>query len=227
MHLGQITDKTTLHRLSRINGRALSTTPTLHNSYLAARYVIQNNIDGDLVECGIYAGSQCGAMALAIQESKSKKLIHGFDSFCGFPKASKDDDNGWQERLGIGSPIESSKPLDPSWGFDTNMSVDRVKHHFTEWGFPPEMFRLYKGWFQDTVPSFNNKISLLRLDGDLYESTMTCLTHLYPKLSNGGICIIDDWALPGCRKACDDFLSGQSINVIDVEGGGGPAWWIK
>ncbi len=221
-----IMNPATLSKLKAINGCALSTTPTLHYSYRLARMMIHGNVPGDLVECGVYAGSQCGAMALATQQTNSDKKIHCFDSFCGFPKASDQDDVDWQQRLGLGSGAEPSNALDPKWGFDSRMTVDRVKRHFKEWGFPLEMFEFHEGWFENTVPLLNKPIALLRLDGDLYESTMVCLKHLYPLLSVGGVCIIDDYAVPGCRKAFHDYF-GEKVPSVHQFENSEPVWFIK
>jgi hypothetical protein len=70
-----------------------------------------------------------------------------------------------------------------------------------------------KGWFKDTMPAVPiNKLAVLRLDGDMYESTIEVLTHLYPKLSLGGFCIIDDYGvIPPCRQAVSDFRSQLKI----------------
>lgn len=216
----------TLAKLKIINGCALSTTPTLHYSYKLAKMVIDGNIPGDLVECGVYAGSQCGAMALAVQETKTSKIIHCFDSFCGFPKASEKDEEEWRKRLGVGSSAEPSNSLDPAWGFDSKMTSDRVKLHFKQWGFPLSMFEFHEGWFQDTVPPFNKPIALLRLDGDLYDSTMVCLKHLYPLLSAGGVCIIDDYAVQGCRKAFEEYFAERMPSVKQFEDSD-PVWFTK
>ncbi len=221
-----IMNPTTLGKLKVINGCALSTTPTLHYSYRLTRAMIHENIPGDLVECGVYAGSQCGAMALAVQQANSNKVVHCFDSFSGFPKASENDDQGWRERLGVGDSAEPSNPLDPAWGFDSKMTVDRVKFHFSQWGFPLSMFEFHEGWFQDTVPKFNKPIALLRLDGDLYESTMVCLKHLYPLLSVGGVCIIDDYEVSGCRKAFDEYFAANMPRVVKFENSE-PVWFTK
>ena len=73
------------------------------------------------------------------------------------------------------------------------------------WGL--KNFSLIKGWFQDTVPTWEERpIAVLRLDGDLYESTKICLEYLYPMLSKGGILIIDDWDLSGCVQAFDEYF---------------------
>ena len=85
-----------------------------------------------------------------------------------------------------------------------------------------------KGWFKDTLPKAPiEKLAVLRLDGDMYESTSDALNNLYFKLSTGGFCIIDDYFLAGCKKAVDDFREKHDINepiqVIDW----GAVYWIK
>jgi O-methyltransferase len=71
-----------------------------------------------------------------------------------------------------------------------------------------------KGWFKDTLPTAPiQRIAVMRLDGDMYESTMDGLTNLYPKLSKGGFCIIDDYGLDGCKKAVDDFRQQHGITA--------------
>ncbi len=69
------------------------------------------------------------------------------------------------------------------------------------------------GWFRDTLPAAPiERLAVLRLDGDLYQSTLESLTHLYPKLSQGGYVIVDDYgAVPACRKAVEDYRSKQGI----------------
>ena len=223
-----ITDPRTLQRLRSINASALSSTPTLHHSYALAKAAMKAGVPGHLVECGVYAGSQLGAMCLAMEElNESGRKAHGFDSFSGFPKASDKDGDDWQQRLGVGLPTERSKPLDPSWGFNDKIGAELVAGNMRSWGLRPESFQLHVGWFQDTVPGWSEPIAVLRLDGDLYESTRVCLEHLYPHLSAGGVCIVDDYALPGCRKAVDEFFSGEELDVHDIDGGGGPAWWVR
>jgi hypothetical protein len=166
-------------------------------------------------------------MALAVQEARVDCRIHCFDSFCGFPKASVKDDADWQARLGVGSSQEPSKPLDPAWGFSTKQTVERVSENFRKWGFSPEMFVFHEGWFQDTIPGWREPIAVLRIDGDIYESTLVCLAELYPWLSDGGICILDDYnTVNGCRLACDEYFQ-NSVQPILVKDGGGPVWWIK
>ena len=81
-------------------------------------------------------------------------------------------------------------------------------------GYPRDMATFHVGWFQDTVPHVQtsvNRIALLRLDGDLYESTLVCLKYLYPLVVEGGIIIVDDYGLKGCRMACDKYFDELKI----------------
>lgn len=80
-----------------------------------------------------------------------------------------------------------------------NVIKDMAKYGITN-------YSLIKGWFQNTVPKWMGEIAVLRLDGDLYDSTAVCLKYLYPRLVDGGILIVDDWNLEGCRMAFEDHF---------------------
>ncbi len=106
------------------------------------------------------------------------------------------------------------------------MTVERVKAHFTQWGFPLAMFEFHAGWFENTVPLFKKPIALLRLDGDLYDSTLVCLKHLYPLLAIGGVCILDDYGVEGCRKAFEEYF-GKHLPPFAHFENSEPVWWVK
>jgi O-methyltransferase len=90
--------------------------------------------------------------------------------------------------------------------------VEEVKANFCKYGLLDEQVRFLVGWFRDTLPTAPiEKIAVLRLDGDMYESTLDALTHLYPKLSQGGYAIIDDYAIPGCQAAVEDYRIKHQI----------------
>jgi O-methyltransferase len=88
-----------------------------------------------------------------------------------------------------------------------------VQANFRKFGLLDDRVRFLKGWFRDTLSQAPIKaVAVLRLDGDMYESTMDALTHPYPKLSVGGYVIIDDYGtIPACRKAVDDFRESHGI----------------
>src|SRR5262249_40597628 len=94
------------------------------------------------------------------------------------------------------------------------ISLDQVKDNFSRYGLLDERVRFLKGWFKATLPTAPiERLALLRLDGDMYSSTMDALASLYPKLSSGGYAIIDDYgAIEACRKAVTDFRERNKIN---------------
>lgn len=184
---------------------AYSTKETLLFTYKCAidcRY-----LDGAYVECGVAAGAQVIAMAYGAPN----KSIYCFDSFEGIPLASNRD----YERPGIKGIKESERITLPDPGEEcllissgvTSVPEDDFKRHLIEANVMRENIYTIKGWFEETLPKNDIKeISLLRLDGDLYNSTYVCLKHLFEKVVRGGIIIIDDWQLRGCREACEDYF---------------------
>ena len=200
--------------LQHIIQRAYSFMGTLESTYDLA--LLCADLKGDYVECGVAGGAQVAAMALAAPEKK----IWLFDSFEGIPIAGKHDDS----QPGIGPITNGSGELISSGV--SSCSIEGVKSHMKDWGIPLDNMKFVEGWFQNTMPKNRVKdIALLRLDGDLYESTLICLEYLYPKLIKGGYLIIDDYALTGCRKAVDRYL--LSAQFTEVDGGGGVVYLQK
>lgn len=164
-------------------------------------------IEGDFIECGVAAGSQLGMMKQAVIDSKSDKIVYGYDSFEGIPYAVECDET----QPAIGTIDKTKLGLLQSTGVSSH-SVENVIENFGKFEVSMTNVKLVKGWFQDTVPqSKHEKIALLRLDGDLYESTKVCLEHLLPKVSKGGVVIIDDINLAGCRKAVYEYINKDEI----------------
>lgn len=203
---------TTKEWLDDVAQSALCSRATLQATYDAACSVIRNGVPGDLVECGVWAGANSAAMARAIQDQYctgqgsslgwfTPRKVHLFDSFEGIPQAGEHD----TEYLEAGHAAGLSA-----------CSIETTQQQMKAWGIPDELLVYHKGWFSETVPRARicnglsdlkqRRIALLRLDGDLYESTKVCLEHLYPLVSPGGIVIVDDWVLSGCRKACQDYF---------------------
>ena len=172
---------------------ALCSKATLKNTYDLAQLAIRNRIPGDFVECGVYGGAQCAVMARAIMDNEHRafaRRVHLFDSFTGIPKPGPND-LGWTHPEGTSA-----------------CSLESCKAHMKEWSIPDELLVWHPGLFTETLKKtrFENQIAVLRLDGDLYESTLVCLEQLYPLVPPGGYIIVDDYALPGCRKAVDDYF---------------------
>jgi hypothetical protein len=112
---------------------------------------------------------------------------------------------------------------------ELRISLDIVKENFKKYDLLDDQVKFLKGWFKDTLPTAPiKKLSILRLDGDMYESTMDALTNLYPKLSSGGYIIIDDWgSVEGCQLAVKDYRKSNNINeeIIPIDNDG--IFWKK
>jgi O-methyltransferase len=200
---------------------------------------------GVYVECGVAAGAQIIAMAAGAPN----KTIYAFDSFEGIPLPSNKDDQ--MPGIKFLSKEEQSKLPNPGkQALITTGATAVPLEHFIEHldAALPDRDRKNilprMGWFEETVQHFNKPIAILRLDGDLYNSTYVCLKYLYPKVIKGGICIIDDWALRGCKQAVYDYfyslpeyqsLNSQTfadfaiisqVNFIKDQNSC-VAWWIK
>jgi hypothetical protein len=213
--------------LKKIAQSAYSYPQTVINSYELTKKVCENNVEGDLVECGVAAGSQIAAFQVALTESNQlrNRKIYAFDSFEGIPLAGEFD----TEQAGIGeithdkyAPIEERLV---SSGITVH-SKENVIGNFQKWDLSIDNIIFVKGWFQHTVEKTSKEIksiSILRLDGDLHESTLICLQHLYPLVSKNGYVVIDDYALEGCRVAVKqyfDSIKKPLPDMINVDGHG-------
>jgi len=166
---------------------------TIELSYQCVKDCIDREIEGDVVECGVACGNNFAAMCFAGRHGV------GFDSFEGIPWAGEFDDcqPGFTERPTVMNGKSSGM---------TAHTLEDSTANMIRWGISD--YEFVKGWFSDTIPDqkYTSKIAVLRLDGDLYESTFIPLVHLYPLLSKGGILIIDDWNLAGCKMAFKHYF---------------------
>lgn len=216
---------------------AYSTRDTIENTKFFTDYIFDARIPGTLVECGVAAGAQVGAMqSRNVMRPGDKRWIYGFDSFEGIPLASAEDD----QQPGIPGPkpfipYNDKRELLKSSGITVH-AKEHVQALLKKW-FPNawDNIVLVKGWFQDTLPLYTSVlkrlggIALLRLDGDLYESTKVSLEHLFPLLASGGILIVDDWELTGCRRACEEYFATHPVEYLQAPygDGSGPAYFRK
>ena len=160
------------------------------------------DVDGAIVECGSWRGGMSAAMAeLLARGSQQPRTSVLFDSFEGLPDAQEIDGPAalaWQ--------ADSASPI-----FFQNCTASEEEARTAMRRSGTSTFRIVKGWFSETVPRYAEakpRIALLRLDGDWYESTMTCLGGLFSLVVHGGIIIIDDYGTwDGCTRAVHDYLS--------------------
>jgi O-methyltransferase len=174
----------------------------MNNVEYCIEEIIKNNIEGDFIETGVWRGGVCIFMRALLKEYEiTDKKVWVADSFEGLPKPNEDE-------------YPEDKGDKHHFFNELVVSLEQVKENFKKYGLLDEQAIFLKGWFKDTLPTAPiKKLSLLRLDGDMYESTMDALTNLYPKLQKGGFIIIDDWgAVPACKKAVLDFRATHNID---------------
>ncbi len=169
------------------------------------------SVPGDYIEAGIWRGGAIILMrALLDACAIADRRVFAADSFQGIPKNTKfrhDPVDLWEDR----------------WA----ASLDEVKTNIARFGLLDERIQFVPGYFEDSLAALaDEEFALIRLDSDSYDSVMTSLEHLYPRLSAGGIIIIDDWHLPGCRMAVDAYRRSHAIcePMLSKAGNG---YWTK
>ena len=167
----------------------------------AVETVIADGIPGDLIETGVWRGGACIFMrAVLAAYGDADRNVWVADSFQGLPHPD-----------GVSYPADEG--VDWTHVDELAIPLEQVQANFRRYGLLDERVRFLVGWFRDTLPTAPvEQLSILRLDGDLYESTMLALDSLYPKLSSGGFVIVDDYALTMCQQAVDDFRAKHGIN---------------
>lgn len=175
----------------------------LENIQFCLQRILADGIPGDVIETGVWRGGATIFMRGFLKaHGVTDRTVWAADSFEGLPP-----------------PDVENYPADR--GFDWSgirglaVSLEAVQDNFSRYGLLDDQVRFLKGYFKDTLPAAPiGNLSLLRLDGDLYESTIQCLTHLYPKVSVGGFVIVDDYnGIEPCRRAVHDYLYSRNVTV--------------
>ncbi len=173
----------------------------LDNLQFCVEQTLLNNIPGDLIETGVWRGGASIFMRAILKASGvTERQVWVADSFAGLP-----------------APKPEKYPKDKGMTLHIQdyvaVRLEDVKENFNCYGLLDEQVCFLKGWFRDTLPTLSKqRWAVIRLDGDLYESTMDGLVNLYPNLSIGGFLIIDDYGgLSACRQAVDDYRNSHNI----------------
>jgi O-methyltransferase len=186
----------------------------------AVRYLIDNGIEGDFVECGVWRGGSMMAVAYALKsKGATGRKLFLYDTFSGMPPPSvRDVRYDGETASGLLATRTKDAPL---WAY---ASLEDVTANLTSTGYPMENLRLIRGKVEDAIPrEAPARICLLRLDTDWYESTRHELIHLYPRLERNGILVIDDYGhWRGAKEATDEFFDQSKpapfLHRIDYTG---------
>ena len=183
----------------------------LDNLQSCIENILANRIPGDFIETGVWRGGATIFMRAMLKHYRiTDRLVWVADSFEGLPSPKSITD---------GHDLSSVRHL--------KISSDEVKKNFQKFGLLDDQVRFLEGWFSETLPKFpGTAISILRLDGDMYSSTMDALDALYPKVSMGGYVIVDDYySWNSCREAVSDYLNRHNLNPQILAIDGDAAFW--
>jgi O-methyltransferase len=185
----------------------------------AVGYVLRRDIPGALVECGVWKGGSVLAMIRALQRNGvDNRDIYLFDTFEGMTRPTERDTSRYDSPaldVWVSSEAEETVP----WGglFNSDVfSVDTVQSLVLGTGYPESRIHFVKGKVEDTLPDAAPRaIALLRLDTDWYDSTWHELVHLYPRVPDGGVVLIDDYGhWDGCRAAVDRYFQEVATPIF-------------
>jgi O-methyltransferase len=180
--------------------------------------VLDDDVPGDLIEAGVWRGGACIFMkANLLSRGDTTRTVFVADSFQGLPPPDA-----------ALYPADTGDDLHTRSGLSVGAEV--VRHNFERYGVLDERVKFLVGWFKDTLPSAPiDKLSVMRLDGDMYESTWQAIEALYPKLSLGGYCIVDDFGSHQSQagQAIIDYRKKHGIDdeIVDIDGFG--AYWRR
>ncbi|HET7328293.1 MAG TPA: TylF/MycF/NovP-related O-methyltransferase [Nocardioidaceae bacterium] len=181
---------------------------------LATRYIAAHRIPGDIVECGVWRGGSMQAVALTLLAAGvSDRDLHLFDTFEGMSAPTEKDRRRWGQGESAAELLAASDRDAKIWAF---APFDDVRAAMDETEYPAERIHYHQGLVEETVPELApERISLLRLDTDWYESTRHELEHLYDRLVPGGVLIIDDYGgWEGSRLATEEFLAKTGAPLL-------------
>jgi hypothetical protein len=189
----------------------------MDNIQYCVERILEENIPGDFIETGVWRGGASIFMrALLKAYDITDRCVWLADSFEGLPPPNVEE-------------YPQDKGRDLYKYKELAIALEDVQANFSHYDLLDKQVKFIKGWFRDTLPSAEiDQISLLRLDGDLYESTMDSLSHLYPRLSIGGYIIVDDYAaIKPCRQAVEDYREKNNISdeIIQIDWAG--AYWKR
>ncbi|QEC52073.1 macrocin-O-methyltransferase TylF [Anseongella ginsenosidimutans] len=186
----------------------------LFANYEAVNYITRNGIEGAITECGVWRGGSTMTMLhTLLNRQDTRREIFMYDTFDGMSEPGEED------KAYSGDPaallLKNSDKHDPRsvWCY---ASLEDVQRNVLSTGYPQERIHFVKGKVEDTIPAtIPEKIAILRLDTDWYESTLHELEHLYPRLQPGGVLLIDDYGhWEGARKAVDEYIREKGLRLL-------------
>jgi O-methyltransferase len=196
--------------LEQLDSYSLCGVPLLKKLYKLGQDVVNRQIPGDFVECGVCNGGSAAAIALALRNTGRQVWL--YDSFLGMP--STKDVDGAEAATYVGTCVGAEEQV---------RAAMRLVH------FPEENYIIRKGWFEKTFHDpLPQTVSILHIDADWYDSVMLSLKTFYDLVPEGGVIVLDDFGhWEGCREAFYDFIAKRGIKPLLERVGHSQAFWVK
>ena len=186
----------------------------MYSLYSATRYVVENNIEGDIVECGVWKGGSMMVAALTLVGlGNTSRSLWLYDTYEGMSEPGPEDIQSFDGLQASRKWRQEQRVASNAWN---NAPLVEVKANLYATNYPPERLFFIKGKVEETIPDrAPSGIAILRLDTDWYSSTYHELYHLFPRLANKGVLIIDDYGWwRGCKEASDKYFEDTSSVVL-------------
>ena len=197
-----------------VNPYTMTSIERLFSLTNAVKYIVQNDVPGDIVECGVWKGGSMMAVAKTLTKLGDRsRNLYLFDTFSGMTEPS---DKDFDFRGNEAAEILRNSNKEDDISFWCCAQLNSVREAMYSTGYEQEKIHFIKGMVEETIPKYApNNISILRLDTDWYESTKHELIHLFPRLSKNGVIIIDDYGYwKGAKLAVDEYFSQNKIPIF-------------
>jgi O-methyltransferase len=198
--------------IKRVRRQTMTTAPRIAALCDAVAYLVESEVEGAIVECGVWKGGSMMAAALTLARlGRTDRDLYLFDTFTGLPEPGADDVSSPYDGYSIHRRWRRKRRS--GW---VSVAVDEVRRNLESTGYPPERIHLVEGMVEETIPDrAPDRIALLRLDTDWYRSTRHELEHLYPRLTPAGVLIVDDYGhYAGARRAVDEYFGAADDNIL-------------
>lgn len=220
-HVDLLEDEAFMELYEACRPYTVTSVERMHALYRATRWIHERRVPGAVVECGVLRGGSMMLAALSLlRQEGAERDLWLYDTFSGMEEPGPEDEsvfglrprNRWRRRREEGHN---------RWGY---APLEEVRENMESTGYPPGRVRYVEGRVQESLPERRpERVALLRLDTDWYDSTRHELEHLYPRLVRGGILIVDDYGhWRGARRAVDEYLEGREappfLHRIDYTG---------
>jgi hypothetical protein len=212
-------DQATIELFQHVEPFTLTSHERIHALRAAVRYLVEAGVEGAFLECGVWRGGSMLAVARTLVSMGAvDRDLYLFDTFTTMPPPGEEDVDVWGNRA---ADFYDEALAHPGFSY---LPMERVRELLVRTGYPDERLHFVAGLVEDTIPDHApDQIALCRLDTDWYESTQHEMEHLFPRIAEGGVLIVDDYGqFMGAKHAVDEYLdsigNGVLLNRIDFTG---------